>query len=463
MKKLFTILILVFVANLSFAQKAYRSKNVTLLSNWDSPEVPATASSIGNRYSSCWGYAQKGREYAIVGAHTGVFVVDITNPAKPTKVAFVKGAKPNAIWREYKTYQNYLYCISDDSAPNLFQIIDLSYLPDSVHVVHNDNTIFERGHTIWVDGRTMYIATPKYKNGSSSSMAAFDLKDPAKPVLIRNINEDINFAPGAHDMFVKKDTCYMSGGYSGLYVYRLDEYNKFKPLGSLTTYPSSGYNHATMMLADNKHMVMLDEVPNSLPVKVINISNLSDIKTVATFSSGSNATPHNAFPAPNNRAMITYYEDGIQIFDFTNPAKPVKAGFFDTHYQTDSTNTTGGYVGVWSAYTELPSKNVIAVDMQNGLFVLDAKAAYGLKTNTQELDNQAIDVSPNPFSNEIKIKTDVKGLYNVTVFDLTGKEMFYEKNVDISQKTINTSNFPSGMYVLLIANETKMFSAKIVK
>ncbi len=462
MKKLLFLPIL--CAFLSVFAQNYNSNNVKLLGTWDSmTEVPATNSGIGNRYASCWGYAQKGREYAIVGAHNGTFIFDVTNPESPVKKAFVKGRRSNCVWREYKTYQNYLYCISDDGSPNSFQIVDLSYLPDSVKVVHDDETIFRQGHTIWVDRNKMYIASTKFQN-SFSPMSVFDLTNPAKPTLIRNLSDDIPNAPTAHDMFVRNDTCYMSGGNSGLKIYKLGADKKFTELGSLTQYPGSGYNHTSMLLPDSKHMVMLDEVPNSLPVKVINVKDLSDIKTVHTFTGGSKATPHNPFPAPNNRVVISYYEDGVQIFDMTNPLKPIKTGFFDTHYQTDSTATTGGYKGAWSAYTELPSKNMIVVDMQNGLFVLDPKKAYGITTSSQDVVNQSFGtIYPNPFTDEIKINSAENGSFDVTIFDMTGKKIFFEKNANIAQKSISTTTFPKGVYVVLIANDKKMFSQKMVK
>lgn len=62
----------------------------------------------------------------------------------------------NAIWREYKTYKNYAYQVSDDGGPNHFDIIDLSYLPDSVHVAYTGNDIFRTAHTIFIDGTRMY-------------------------------------------------------------------------------------------------------------------------------------------------------------------------------------------------------------------------------------------------------------------------------------------------------------------
>ncbi len=464
MKKILFVL-LVFSLNTAFTQSIkYNAQNVSLLGTWDEPTLLPNGSFVNNRYSSCWGYAQKGREYAIVGMHTGAAIVDITNPKTPKKVAFIKGRRDKCVWREYKTYKNYLYCISDDSPPNSFQIVDMSYLPDSVHIVHDDNTLFEQGHASFIDKDKLYISSAKGSASGNSPMSVFDLTTPEKPTLIRRLNDDIPSASTAHDMFAINDTCYMSGGYPGLFVYKLGKDKKFTQLGSFSKYPFSGYNHTTMILPNHKYLIMTDEVPNSLPIKVVDISDLTDIKMVTTFSSGTSATPHNIFPAPNNRIALSYYEDGLQIFDLSNPAKPVRTGYFDTHYQTDSTNTTGGYVGLWSAYTELPSGNVVACDMQNGLFVLDAKKAYGIKTNTQDIENQIFaSISPNPFSDNITIKSKENTNFNLSIFDITGKIIFQAKNQSIEQLTIPTNNFAKGVYLLKITNGNITQTEKLVK
>ncbi len=467
MKKILLIFAL-FCLNQGFAQPIkYASENINLLGTWDDLTIPPSGNFVNSRYSSCWGYAQKGREYAIVGTHTGTAIIDITNPAAPKKVGFIKGKRDKCVWREYKTYKNYLYCISDDGSPNTFQIVDMSYLPDSVHITHDDNTIFERGHASFIDKNKLYISSVKFKAGSpvaSTPMSVFDLSTPEKPVLLRSLNDDIPTATTAHDMFVQNDTCYMSGGYQGLFVYKLGKDNKFSQLGALSKYPSNGYNHTTMMLPGNQYMIMTDEVPNGLPAKVIDVRDLSDIKTVTTFSSGTKATPHNIFPAPNKRIGLSYYEDGYQVFDLSNPAKPVRTGYFDTHYQTDSTNVTGGYSGLWSVYTELPSKNVIAVDMQNGLFVLDAKKAYGIKTNTKDLVNQSFaSVYPNPFSDNILIKSNENTNFDVTIFDVAGKIIFQSKNKNIDQLTIPTTDFAKGVYILQLTNNSKIQTEKVIK
>jgi hypothetical protein len=163
---------------------------------------------------------------------------------------------------------------------------------------------------------------------------------------------------------------------------------------------------------------------------------------------------------------VSYYEDGIQIFDVKNPKKPVRTGYFDTHYQSDdSLTTTGGYLGAWSAYTELPSKNVIVVDMQNGLYVLDARKAYGLSVGVNDIPTEeVVRVFPNPVQDEVIFTATRNETATIRVFDMLGKEVLKLNQVTLDGFRLSTNSLlQKGIYIIKIDNTTFTQSLKIVK
>ena len=337
----------------------------------------------GIRYQSVWGWMdpQDNRLYAIIGSTDGTYIIEVTNPANPVKRAFIPGIRDSCIWHEYKTYQNFLYIISDDPVnaynQNGLQIVDLSPLPDSVKIVHNGNTIIERAHTLTRDGDLMYFNIPKGPSvGGSSKMAVFSLANPALPQLLRRLEDDYPTLHGdVHDAFVRNDTIYASAGWDGLFVYRYDRnLNKFFLLGSLTSYPEQGYNHSSALSEDGSILVMCDEVPDGLAIKILDVSDLSNIQVLTTFRSHQGATPHNPYMIGNRWAIIAYYQDGVYIYDISNPLNPVVAGYFDTHPQNGDNNgyPQPAYMGCWAVYHEFGPGLLLASDMQNGLFILDA-------------------------------------------------------------------------------------------
>ena len=350
----------------------YSASNFTLIS-LISPEI--NTNGYGDKYSGCWGWYQvaKNKEYAIAGSASGTFWVDITNPTTPTVSAFQSGKINSTVWREIKTYQNFCYVVSDDGGPNSFQIFDMQYLPDSVHKVYDSDSIFKRGHTLWIDGNKLYVAGVTYSTGTTSSMEVFSLANPVLPVLIRKLSQDAPFISYVHDMMVRNDTVYASCGYQGLNVFKLNTNNTFTQLGSLNSYSASGFNHSSDLTPNGQTLVFTDEVPSGLPFKTADITNLSNIHVLATANQFPQTTPHNVFIVNNQYVFLSSYLDGTQLYDISNPANPVLAGFFDTFPQGGGNNNNwsgDNYNGQWGMYPYFPSKTIFACDQLNGLFLL---------------------------------------------------------------------------------------------
>ena len=89
---------------LGITTQAQESLNINFLSSLD----------YDYDLSDVWGYATSDGEYALVGAYNGISVVDVTNATSPNELAFFSG--PESIWRDLKTWDNYLYCINETGA-----------------------------------------------------------------------------------------------------------------------------------------------------------------------------------------------------------------------------------------------------------------------------------------------------------------------------------------------------------
>lgn len=380
MNKLILLLALVFTFCFAKAQGPYPSSNINLI-GFTNPETVAGTDAI--KYSGCWGWNQtsKNKEYAIVGSSTGTYFIDISAPATPTVCDYVKGKQPSpCIWREVNVYQNYAYVVSDDPAPNSFQIIDMQYLPDSVHVVYDGKSYFERAHTVYVDGNKLYVAGITFSNSASSSMRVYSLATPSVPVLLRSLSQDYPSVSYVHDMFVRNDTVFAHCGNQGMRVYKFTASNTFTQLGSLTGYADAGYNHSSSLTQDGKTLIFCDEVPTGLRIKCADVSNLSNITISSLFRPNTNSqfVGHNPYVVGNKYALISCYEDGLNLYDISNPFAPTLVGYFDTYPQGGANfgnnYGTGSYNGNWGAYPYFKSGLILACDMQNGVFILGATA-----------------------------------------------------------------------------------------
>lgn len=462
MKKLFIPLLLILAV--STHAQVYQSLNMNLQSNWFDSTVIAEPV-YGIKYNGIWGYEANGREYALIGSTAGVYFIDITNPQNPVKSDFVAGRRGACIWREIKTYSHYAYLISDDQSPNSFQIVDLQYLPDSVHVVADYSSLFERGHTLFVDGNKLYVGLVRGGQFTSNkSMAVFSLNNPEVPAYLRSINDDYpTLLPGnqVHDMFVRNDTVYASCGYDGLFIFTYDSIaNHFQLVNSITSYPSQGYNHSSA-LADNGALVFMDEVPSGLPIKVLDVSDPQNLTITSTFSSNPVVTPHNPFII-GNICYVAYYLDGLQVFDVSDPFNPVRTAYFDTHYQ----EPLGGpypslaYQGAWGAYPFFSSGNIAVSDMQNGLFVLNQSSS-----GIDNISLNDVSIYPNPASKNQNITIDnIKNSQAifVEICDLQGNVIFSKSCLGNDAFDISIPEIASGLYIIKISNTKEVVCKKLI-
>jgi choice-of-anchor B domain-containing protein len=449
--------------------QTYPSQNINLISLIDPNNGGVGVGPDGRKYSGVWGWKQTStnKEYAIAGSSIGTYFIDVTNPATPSVSAFVPG-KQGCTWREIKTYQNYCYVSSDDAAPNTFQIIDMSALPATVTVVHDGTTYFERGHTVWIDQDKLYVGGVTYSTSTLVNMNVYSLATPTAPVLLRSLSQDYSNIQYVHDMYVRNDTVFASCGYQGLFVFKFNTgTNTFTQLGSYTTYSGSGYNHSSMLTQDGKHLVFCDEVPAGLPIKIVDVQNLSNIQPIQTYTPHPNTTPHNPYVIGNQWAVVSCYQDGLFIYDITQPTTPWVSGFFDTYPQGGfNTGSYGGqdYRGNWGAYPYLPSGIIIAGDMQNGIFLLDPLPAFanplGVRSNVKT--SKDLIFYPNPASERIAMHFNSEGSSTVTLKNIMG-QLVFEKQFDGSiHDYLELKNIENGTYMLSISNKDQMITKKLI-
>ena len=465
--------ILAFFLVINSEAQLFSNYNIQLLSLVD-PDTSVIPSPVGNRYSGCWGWYQsnKNKEYAISGSKSGTYFIDVTNPTTASVSAFVPGKK-GCTWREMKTYKNYCYIISSDSKPNRFQIVDMQYLPDSVKIIHDSNILFEVGHTIWIDNDKMYIGLTTFQNGYSP-LTVWSLATPTAPVLLQRVETQIsnNIIHDAHDMYARNDTIYVSAGWQGLAILKHTQpRDTLIQIGSYTGYPFAGYNHSSMITQNGKYLMFCDEVPSSLPIHMVDIQNMQNIQPVLNFQPAPFTTPHNPYIKGNQFAIVSCYQDGLFIYDISQPNKINTVGYFDTYPQGGQNVNNygqGAYAGNWGAYPYLPSGIIVANDMQNGLFVLNASAAFtttvknpvnAVSVNEKSINENKIRVYPNPAQNHLAFNLPSKLQFKtvkVECYDMTEK-LVLETELNEAQdlvQNINISALNNGIYFLkLISNQ----------
>jgi choice-of-anchor B domain-containing protein len=433
--------------------KAQSSWNLNLLYHWEDSTIVADIF-YGSKYNEIWGVAQDGREYAIIGTTTGTYVFDVTNPTATQEVGFLSGGNnPGSqyvVHRDYHDYAGYLYMVSDEDRIGL-QIYDMQYLPDSMSLVYASDTLFERSHNIFIDSAAgrLYVCSASLTTGAFNALDVYSLANPTNPAFEFSIS---GFGH-AHDVFARNDTVFINAGTSGgLWVMDVSSGGP-QVITNLTNYPDRGYNHSGWWSEDGNIYVFADET-HGMNLKICDVSDPSNIIVLDTISSGvdSNSIAHNLM-IKDNLLYVSYYYDGLQIFDISDPTNVTKVAFFDTYLPANDNS----YRGNWGVYCFLPSGNILASDMQSGLFVLGLDPSV-LSVEAMETQNSSYEavVYPNPvetvfnldlrFNEPTSVRAD---LYNVdgrwlqTILD--------QRNISEVKETINLPiHLAAGQYYIRV-------------
>jgi len=448
---LFFLLVTVFAAG------AQQSLNVRLLGNWnDSAHIRINLN--GQRYNDIYGLVVKGKEYAALGSTEGVHIIDID---AMKQVAFYPGkATGNTIiHRDYKTYKNYLFAVCNEGISSM-QVFDMNYLPDSLHLVYESKpTDFMLANKIFIDTAkaTLYAATAKTIS-SSDQMRVYDISSPTAPSLILQYNNHDNI----HDMYVRNDTAYCSASFYGYEVVDFSHHGSWQQIGEMNAYPSQGYNHSSWI--NSKGIGVMTDETHGLPVKVIDVHDILNMHVTGLFSPRPGDTtciPHMPYIV-GDFVFISYYFDGLQIYNISDPAYPTQAGFYDTYMQP----SFKGFAGAWGCYPFLPSHRVLVSDMQTGLYVLDVHEATGWRQA-----NQDFAVYPNPATDHILLEfpaVEAVSSLSVNIFNTAGQQLFsriYDP-AGYSYRPIQLTlpvSWPAGTYFVRILADGRSYNAKFSK
>jgi len=315
-----------------------------------------------------WGYVDEtGKEYALVGTTDGVSVVDVTDPANPLEVFWAPGM--NSIWRDIDVWGDYAYVTTE--AQEGLMIIDLSPLPSStaLSVTHYSGPVgseWYSAHTIYIDNGYAFI------NGANRGNGGVIILDVATDPL--NPTEVGVYDPWySHDCWVKDNKLFAAHIVDGFFSVA-DITNLASPVFLASRSTPSNFTHNVWGNDDGSVVFTTDEVSGAFIASydVSNLANINELDRVRS-NPGTFVIPHNVYFL-NDFAVVSYYRDGVVVFDVMDPENMVEVAHYDTHPFTGD-----GFQGCWSAYPYLPSGNILAADMQMGLYVLGTdyvRAAY---------------------------------------------------------------------------------------
>jgi choice-of-anchor B domain-containing protein len=356
--------------------------------------VPVSAANI-------WGFRDRNdnREYAVLGVRNGTVIVEVTDPVNPREVVTIQGNQ--SPWREVKVYQvfdsganrwrAYAY-VTTEAANSGLQTIDLSGLPLTAGLA-STNLDTSSQHTLYVSNidyatntalpglqPVLYVAG---SNLSGGSWRAYSLANPAAPTLLatapstRYMHDSTSLVvtgARAAQCAPAHDPCEVLVDFLHVEEVELwDVTSKLAPvlLGTATN-PNNRYIHSGWPSADGLHLVFHDELEEiqfglATQIYTLSLANLRAPTVQVSHVGSTTTTDHNGYMR-GTYYYVSHYRRGVVVYDAADPTQLVEVAHFD-NYVTPSTNIAGTD-GTWGIYPFLPSGNLLASDIENGLFVL---------------------------------------------------------------------------------------------
>ena len=341
--------------------------------------------------SDIWGWSdpQTGVEYALVGRHDGLAIVDLSTPTEPRPVAFLPSAISHSFWRDMKVYADHAYVVSESTGHGV-QVLDLTRLRELTEFTElsADARYQEVGrvHNIAINEETGFayaVGSRAGRQTCGSGLHMIDLSDPKNP----------SFA-GCHAVegtgwrgtgYTHDVQCVVYRGPDGEHVGReicigsnetavvvSDVTDKANPATlSIATYADHDYVHQGWLSEDHRYFYQNDEMDEKnnrvsrTRLLVWDLIDLDDPVLVKEHLGPSEAVDHNLY-VHDGLIYHSNYTFGVRILDISDPANPVERGYFDTVPDRDDKS----FDGSWSTYPWFESGIFVATSWDEGLFVL---------------------------------------------------------------------------------------------
>jgi hypothetical protein len=158
---------------------------------------------------------------------------------------------------------------------------------------------------------------------------------------------------------------------------------------------------------------------------------------------------------------------GVSFVEHSHALQAKTAGVYDTSFVWTAPVAGTGTVTMYCTINAVNGNgNADNTDVSSNTNVQLTEVSSAGVNNV--FDNMSLVAYPNPVVNTLHLQMNgaTEGIYNVAVFDLTGKMIAKEDaNVNSSNfdMTINTGNWSNGIYFVQVAKDGALKTLKVIK
>jgi choice-of-anchor B domain-containing protein len=354
----------------------------------------------GIQMSDVWGWTdpETGFEYAIIGRTDGTSFVSLANPEAPRYLGDLPhtASGNRSLWRDMKTYRNYVYIVADGAGAHHMQIFDLTRLRDVTSPQLFDEDNIYRGvystHNLFINEETGFAYAVGSDSGGETCGGALHMmdlsSDPLHPEFVGCFNEPRtgrNGSGATHDVqcvvyrgpdtdYAGQEVCLSANG-TALSI--ADVTDKSNPVGiSVADYPNTAYTHQGWLTEDHRFFYLNDEgdeaseIVDATRTMIFDLTDLDEPVLAGEYFADNSAIDHDLY-IKGNLMYQTNYLAGLRLIDISDPESPVEVGSFDTVPYGPNDNSP--VLGAWSSYPYFESGVIVVTSGREGVFFLKKK------------------------------------------------------------------------------------------
>ncbi|MCY1030106.1 hypothetical protein OV207_01450 [Corallococcus sp. BB11-1] len=292
----------------------------------------------------------------------GLTVFDVTDRAHPVlkKVISLPG---DGYWNAAWAKDDVLYIATRASGVILY---DISNPGDPTYIRSVPNGAPLDVHTLFVDGNRLY-AMAIWPN---SQTLIFDITSPRDPVLLNRVTfsseEFISTYP--HDAFAYEGRLYINHTDIGFLVTDPSDPMQVKELGRY--FHHRQYSHASAVGTFAGRTIAFEgSEQDGAHLRVLDVTDPAHIQLIGEHRMRATTSIHNMI-LKGTRLYVSWYQEGVRVFDVANPTRPKEVAYFNTYQENDPRRTASVFEGAIGI--RVPGDGyVYVVDTSRGLLIFN--------------------------------------------------------------------------------------------
>ncbi len=169
-------------------------------------------------------------------------------------------------------------------------------------------------------------------------------------------------------------------------------------------------------------------------------------------------TPGPTFPT----SVASHTASGLSIVEHTAPIVG-SAGSYDVQFTWTAPATAVGNITMYTVLNSVSGEGAADNSDLSGNTSITLTPIAVTTSVAQVANNTGVTAYPNPVTNILNLQVEKAGTYAVHVYDLNGRTIANEQMTINGTASINTSNWATGLYMVMLENEGNRQIISIVK